>query len=166
MLIGSGGSGKSTLARRIGKHTGLSVIHLDREFWHIDWMPTPKPEWKQKVEAFAAGEQWIIDGNFDSTFELRWPRADLVIYLDFNTFVCLWRVIRRRRTVRPDMPDGLVEAPFFSKNYLEFLLWVTTFRRKKHRRILDMSEKYPHAVFVQLKNNRQIEEFLKAEGII
>jgi len=160
MIIGSGGSGKSTLARRLGELTGLPVIHLDREFWHLGWVKTPKAEWKEKVVGFAAGGSWITDGNFGGTMALRWARADLVIFLDFGTLICLWRVIRRRNKIRPDMPDGMEENPFFSKGYFKFLWWIASFRLRERPEILAMREKYPQAEFVRLRNDREVGEFL------
>jgi adenylate kinase family enzyme len=160
MVIGPGGSGKSTLARRLGGATCLPVIHLDREFWHIGWIPTPKDEWLTKVEGFAAGEEWIIDGNYRGTMEARWMRADLVIFLDFCPLICVWRAIRRRPEQRADMLDGMIEQPFFSKGYFEFLAWMFNFRRRHRLPILALREKYIDTPFVRVRNQRELEDFL------
>ena len=43
-----------------------------------------------------AGETWISDGNFAlATFDIRLPRATLVIWLDRPKMFCAWRAITR-----------------------------------------------------------------------
>src|SRR5829696_8792386 len=109
-IIGSGGAGKSTLARQLGDITGLPVIHLDREFWRPGWKETPKPEWKNRVEKLVKGDEWIIDGNFGGTMEIRLAAADTVVFLDFPRVLCTFRAIKRavafRNRTRPDMGPG------------------------------------------------------------
>ena len=96
MILGSSGSGKSTLATKLGEMTGLPVIHLDRLFWNPGWVETPSEEMAEKAMAAAAGEQWIIEGNYKRTLDFRIERADTIIFLDFNRFLCMYRVIMRR----------------------------------------------------------------------
>lgn len=45
IVVGCPGSGKSSFARRLGKFTGLPVVHLDNEYWRPGWVPTEKEEW-------------------------------------------------------------------------------------------------------------------------
>ena len=43
-----------------------------------------------------AGDAWISDGNFAlATFDLRLPRANLVVWLDRPKILCAWRSITR-----------------------------------------------------------------------
>jgi adenylate kinase family enzyme len=127
-IIGSGGAGKSTLARTLGEILGLPVIHLDKEYWKPGWIEPPKDEWVRTVEELVKRDEWIIDGNFGGTMEIRLAAADTVIFLDFPSTICLRRVIKRRlmhwNTNRPDMAEGCNE-----KIDLEFLGWVWNFRK-------------------------------------
>jgi len=110
IVIGSGGAGKSTFSRRLGEATGLPVIHLDAHFWRPNWEPTPKDEWKAKVGELLKGDEWIMDGNFGGTRELRMQAADTIIMLDFPRRVCMYRVVKRafqfHGKKRPDMGEG------------------------------------------------------------
>ena len=125
-IIGSGGAGKSTLARQLGEITGLPVIHLDRLYWKAGWTETPKDIWKEKVESLVKGDEWIIDGNFGGTMEVRLSASDTVIFLDFPRLLCTYRAVKRaitfRNKTRPDMGPGCNE-----KFDLEFLRWVWQF---------------------------------------
>jgi adenylate kinase family enzyme len=126
MIIGCCGAGKSTLARRLHEITNLPLYHLDQYYWKENWTETRKNEWEPIVEELANKDEWIIDGNYGGTFKPRMDRADTIIYLNYNTLQCLYRVTKRivkfHGKVRPDMPDGCNERFDF-----EFLHYVATY---------------------------------------
>lgn len=149
MIIGCGGAGKSTLARRIGDMLELPVIHLDAEQWRAGWVETPKDEWNNKVTEMAAGERWILDGNYSGTIPIRLAKADTVLLLDYSWWVCLWRVLKRRvqyrgRT-RPDLAPGCPE-----RLNLAFIKWICIdFPRHSLPRILQLLEEHgQHACII------------------
>jgi adenylate kinase family enzyme len=113
LIIGISGAGKSTLARALAARTHLPLIHLDREFWQPGWVMTKRDIWRPKVEALAAGERWIMDGNYGGSLDLRLPRADTVIWFDYPRLKCLrralWRGFTSRGRVRPDLAAGCPE---------------------------------------------------------
>jgi adenylate kinase family enzyme len=80
LILRSGGAGKSTLARSLGKSLNIEVIHLDRFYWHPDWVETPKVQWKQVVRDLLTRETWIMDSNYSSTLDMRLEVADTVIF--------------------------------------------------------------------------------------
>ena len=121
LIIGHPGAGKSTFAVKLGEVLKLPVVHLDKEFWNPDWQPTRRDVWRQRVESLVSSDTWIIDGSYDSTLDIRLPRADTVIVLNFSRYLCFWRLLKRTLTnfrgVRPDMADGCPEKldPVFIK---------------------------------------------------
>jgi adenylate kinase family enzyme len=127
MIIGGSGTGKSTLARDMGERLGLPVIHLDRHYWSPGWVKPETADWRRRVAELAAGEAWVMDGNYSSTFDLRVPRAHAVVWLDLPRRVYFPRAIRRlvfhcgreRADIGPGCPERLD---------LDFLLrWVWTY---------------------------------------
>lgn len=136
VILGNAGSGKSTLARRLGAALGVPVVHLDRLFWQPGWTE-PEPEaFRARVRQALADEDWVCEGNYSRrTFDLRLPRADLVIWLDAPRLTCLGRVLLRslRNRPRPDRAEGCDER--FDRAYLAFLRYVWTFRRETAPRI-------------------------------
>ena len=91
MIFGGSGAGKSTLARKIGAITGLPVIHIDPMYFRPGWVQRPKQETRALVLETTTREAWVFEGNHHSTFRQRIARADTVIYLDFPTWLRMWR---------------------------------------------------------------------------
>ncbi len=139
LVIGSPGAGKSTLAHALAGQTGLPLHHLDRMHWLPGWVERDRDEGRAELAEVLAGERWIIDGNYGSLLPMRLERADTVIWLDYPTRLCLWRVLKRwwqyRGKSRPDMTDGCPE-----RLDPEFLLYVLAFRsnwRARNAQALD-----------------------------
>ncbi len=125
VILGNSGSGKSTLAREIGRRLGLPVIHLDPLFWEPDWVEPDNEVFRERVRQAAAGDAWICEGNYSRrTFDLRLPRAELVIWLDTPRLTCMKRVILRSALNRPraDLPVGCTER--LDRAFLHFLIRV------------------------------------------
>lgn len=158
-IVGSGGSGKSTLARQLAAITGLPLIHLDLKFWLPNWKQVPKEEWAAKMEVLTQGESWIMDGDYGGTMEMRFVAADLVIFLDINRFVCLYRVIKRRNKKRTDFPNFLEEK--LDWDFFKFLIWIWNFPKRNRNTIIRLHEKYPDKPFVTIKNKRELKQILE-----
>jgi len=140
-VIGCSGAGKTHLALALGKKLQLPVIHLDQLARDRGWAQIPNELFARRQEAALAPDgRWIADGNYGSTMLLRLRLADTIVFLDYPTHVCLYRVlarrIRYRGRTRPDMAPDCPER-FFDREFPEFLRFVATFRAQQRPRILD-----------------------------
>ncbi len=161
-IVGPGGAGKSTLARRLGTLTGLPVIHLDQLFWKPGWVETPRDEFRRLQVDALAGAQWIVDGNYSATAEVRLSRADTIVFLDFSPARCLARV--GRRVVRGRL--GRTESPQAEgcpdKMDLQFVRWILGYRRQGRVRMLAaIAEHAPDAEVVVLRTPRAVEAYVR-----
>ena len=113
LVIGSPGAGKSRFSRRLSRSTGIELIHLDRIFWKPGWVESDKREFDERLGELLKRDSWIIDGNYSRTLAMRLERADAVVMLDMNRWICTWRVLKRgifyRKGKRTDMADGCDE---------------------------------------------------------
>jgi adenylate kinase family enzyme len=160
MIVGSAGSGKSTLARQIGSLLDLPVVHLDTLYWRPGWIETGPDEWREQVRAASQPDQWVIDGNYSDTIDLRFDRADTAIFLDIPRRTCLYRVLRRsvlhHGEIRPDCAPGCPERFDWT-----FLKWVWAWPRSRRPAMLQRLETAPPDVRVHvLSDNREIAAFL------
>ena len=130
LVLGSPGAGKSTFARLLASRTGLPLIHLDAEYHLPGWVEPSEEAWRTRVNELVGGECWIVDGNYGGTMDIRLACADAAILLDYPTWLCLWRALRRitalRGTVRSDAAPGCPEQLDW-----DFLRYIATFRGTK-----------------------------------
>lgn len=165
-IIGRPGTGKSHLARKIAQITGLPLIHLDRHY-HDLIAADPndfKAEWRKQLAEIVANHKWITDGNYGSTFDIRLPRADTIILLEYPMHTSLRRLVKRRvqhhrRGSRSDMPDAWRE-----RFHLEFYRQhVFGFSKKKwfHEMYRLLDEYKDNKNVVVLKNPKQAKAYLK-----
>lgn len=164
VILGNAGSGKSTLARALGKCLDVPVVHLDKLFWEPGWIEPDAEEFRARVKQAVASDAWICEGNYARrTFDLRLPRAQLVIWLDTPRTACFRRVIVRSVLNRPraDMPVGCSEK--LDRAFLTFLKFVWTFDRDYRPSIEKVRLAVgPHVPVVHLRGARQIAEFLRS----
>src|SRR5699024_1821495 len=95
ILIGSGGAGKSTLARQLGAALQIEVIHLDALFWKPNWTPVQREKQVEIQKELVNKEEWIIDGNYGGTIDIRLQAADTIIFLDIPRTICVYRAFKR-----------------------------------------------------------------------
>ena len=138
----------------------LKIIHLDQYFWQPNWVEMKKTKWEQTVTNLASEPEWIIDGNYGLTIDIRIQRADAIIFLDFSTIKCLWRIMKRvlkyRGKVRPDMPKGCKER--FDLGLYHYVLTYNMLRRQS---ILKKLEKLKDKKHIEiLKNDSEQNDIL------
>lgn len=160
ILIGSGGSGKSTLARQLGEKLKIKVYHLDALFWKPNWIGAPKDEQRKVQNDLVKEEEWIIDGNYGGTMDIRLNAADTIIFLDFPRIICVFRAFKRmvqyRNKIRPDMGEGCEER--FS---VEFFKWIWEYPKTKRPGILKRLEQLSkNKVVIILKSPKDVKHFL------
>lgn len=102
-----------------------------------------------------------MDGTYDNSLDLRLPYADTIVFLDFPTGICLWRIIKRMVSgygrVRPDMADGCRERIDW-----EFIKFVWEYRKVRRPRILSAMKEYsPNTDVIRLVSTREVDSFAR-----
>lgn len=154
LILGPPCSGKSYLARELSKLRNIPHQSLDPLYWQKEWEPIPHEDFKNLCHDLASKDSWIIDGNFGTTFEERWSKADFVIYLQPNHWLCQWRQFLRALFNRKDdsRPQGMRER------YGMRLFWFTKKFEGAHGKLITsyMKEKYPQLPVLKVKGAEDI----------
>ena len=165
MVTGMAGAGKSTFSRALSAKTGLPVIVLDVHFWKPGWTEPSEDEWREKQGRLLASDEWIADGNYHATLDLRLERADTVVFLDTPWWICAWRALVRGVRNRPVgfvLPKGCNESRLRRLRDEWQLVWrIWRVRRSEREKELGiLSQHGTHVTVYVLGTKRAMREFL------
>ena len=170
-VVGTSGSGKSTLSRALSAALGADLLELDSVFHQADWVPLSREEFRRRVGAVAAGERWVIDGNYTSNVrDLVWARADTVVWLDLPKRTVMRRVIWRsfrRAAGRTELWNGNRERwqNFFSLDKEESVIawaWQSHAANRVKYQAAMADPANGHLRFVRLKSPAGVRRFLRS----
>ena len=156
IIIGCPGSGKSIFSRALHKMTGIPLFHLDMMYWNSDRTTVDKAVFLERLSNVIQKNEWIIDGNYGSTIELRLQACDTVIFLDYPLNVCLEGIKERRGKARPDMP--WIENE--NEEDAEFIEFIKNFNSQNRPKIMKLLSECSDKDIYIFKNRNEANEFL------
>ena len=159
IVIGCPGSGKSTVSRALYNKTGIPLYHLDMMYWNADKTTVEKSVFLERLSDVLEKDEWIIDGNYGSTMELRMAVCDTVIFLDYPLDVCLGGIKERRGKPRSDMPWIETEED------AEFIEFIKSYNEQQKPKVLELLEKYRDKNIIVFKSREEADAFLNGEKL-
>ncbi|MGG2477740.1 AAA family ATPase [Rhizobium sp. BR5] len=161
MVVGCSGGGKSTLSQKLATAFGLRYISMDRDiFWLPGWQARPREEQRQRIAAIITEDRWLMDGSNPSSFDMRLPRTDIVLWVRMPRWLCLWgavsRIAKGYGKARPEMAAGCPE-----RIDLDFLRYIWNFEHR-HTPIFEQNFALhgPNVPIFQLKSRKQLRRLL------
>ena len=137
IIIGCPGSGKSTFSQRLNTVLNIPLFHLDMLYHNQDGTHITKEELEEKLKKiFKENDEWIIDGNYQKTLEMRMKECDTIFLLDYPIEICLAGAKSRIGKKREDLP--WIEE----KLETEIEQIITSFSIERLPQIYDLIEKY------------------------
>ena len=165
-VVGTTGSGKTALARRISQRLGIRHVELDAIRHGPNWTETPDDLFRERVSLALSGDAWVTCGNYSVARDVAWPRAQMIVWLDYPLRTAMrrlfWRTLRRCFT-QEELWNGNRESfrkAFLSKESLFLWLLQTYWRRKREYPVLLKRPEYVHLDVVQLGSPRETERWL------
>ena len=163
LVIGCSGGGKTTLSAKIAAYLNLEFQSLDRDVrWLPGWIERDRDGQRGIIDQLAQRELWVMDGSGASSFDLRLPRAELVLWVRVPRSVALFglfkRVFRYYGSVRPAMAVGCPE-PLPSRDFLSYI-W--NFEKRYAPLFIKNIDQYgPDVPVVVLRSHREIDAMLQ-----
>ena len=149
IVIGCPGSGKTTFAEKLNKCTGLPLYYLDA-IWHKpDKTHISRDEFDERIRDIFNTSEWIIDGNYNRTIEMRLQQCDTVFLFDLPTDVCLQGAKERLGKGRYDLPWIEKESD------PEFEGFIREFAEKSLPKIYNLIEKYKDGKDIVIFKSRE-----------
>ncbi len=157
IVIGCPGSGKSTFSRTLHDITGIPLFHLDMMYWNADRTTVGRAVFRKRLSDALRKDEWIIDGNYGSTMELRLQACDTVIFLDIPSDVCLDGIRERRGKARSDMPwtENVDEED------AEFIEFIKNYNSDSRPAVMELLDKYSHKDICIFRSRNEADGFLK-----
>lgn len=156
IVIGCPGAGKSTFARKLSAKTGLPLHYIDM-IWHLpDRKTLSREELVLQIEKIAAGEEWIMDGNYLHTMAIRLEHCDTVFFFDLPVEICLEGAESRVGKEREDMPwteDELDD---------EFRQWIVDFPTQQLPVIRKLLSDYSQKLdIIEFRSRQEADAFVE-----
>jgi len=162
IILGNGGTGKSTLGEKLSTMLDIPVYHLDQLTFQTGWIAIGEKEFISKLKNILHKEKWIVEGwSFNSTIPMRIEASDLIIYLDFNIWICYWYAFTRH------LKYSFKQNPYDPPNSN---IWRKTIRMVKamwrvHKiyepKLKKIIPAYPHKKFLVFYKRSEVNNFLK-----
>ncbi len=156
IVIGCPGSGKSTFAKMLSEYTNTPLCYLDSINWNSDKTTVVREVFDKRLSEVLQKDEWIIDGNYMRTMEMRMAKADVIYLFDLPTDVCIDGVRERLGKKHEDLP--WIETEIDD----EFIKFIKDFRTESLPKIYELTYKYSNIKTIVFKSRQDAEKYLQA----
>lgn len=156
IVIGSPGSGKSYFSKQLKDVLGLPLYHLDMLYHREDGTHISREELEEVLKNIFSEDNWIIDGNYQRTLEMRLKECDTVFLLDYPLDECLLGAMSRVGTKREDFPwvEGVLDE--------DFKQVILDFPKTKLPKIYELMEEYKDSKnIIIFKSREEADNYIK-----
>jgi len=167
VIIGTSGSGKTTLAKKLSLVLNSNHIELDSYYHGPNWEQVTADVFEQKVsKVINDSDSWIIEGNYQVVRELIWPKANLIIWLDYPFYIVFIRLFKRtikrfvtKEVLWNDNTEDFFKQLFTKKSVLFWAIKTHWKNRKEFQTVLVDSNQYNNKS-IRIKRPVEVKELL------
>ncbi len=160
LVLGISGAGKTTFSTQLSQKLNLPLVHLDQHYWNPNWVDTPRDLWREKVAHLVDQDEWVMDGNFAGSLDIRVPQADTIFILEYNRYLAIYRALKRSLLsygkTRFDMGKECPERIDF-----DFLRYIWSFNKTHRPKVNEAIQLYGEGKTIfRFKSPRKLKRFL------
>ena len=155
LVIGCPGAGKTYFSKKLGEILSLPVIHMDNLYWHADKTTVSREELIAKLKPYLEQDEWIIDGNYHHTLEMRLPYATDVFMLDMSRKQCIQGILERVEKPRDDIP--WIES---KEDAAELIAWTADYGFRTKDEEVALLNKNKHLVVHVFTTRQEMNDYL------
>ena len=155
LVIGCPGAGKTYFAKKLKSFINLPIVHMDNLYWRQDKTSISQEELGQKLLPYLEKDEWIIDGNYHDTLELRLKYATDVFFLNVTREECIEGILERIDQPRDDIP--WIET---KKDAAELIAWTLDYEERTKAKEEELLKHYPHVKVHILKSRKEVNDYL------
>ncbi len=156
LVIGCPGAGKTYFSKRLSKILNLPLVHMDNLYWNEDKTSVDLDTLKAKLQPYLEKEEWIIDGNYHKTLEMRLPYASDVFVLDLPRKECIQGILDRIDQPRDDIP--WVES---EDDATELIAWTADYGFRTKDEEIALLNKNKHIKVHVINSRKEMNEYLE-----
>ena len=161
-VIGTSGSGKSSFAKQLAGALRTPYLEMDRLYWKPNCQEPNDEEFFSILEQALTGDAWVLDGNYTQTTHIKWPRANLVVWIDYSFPLTLYRVIKRsilRAWKKQELWPGTGNRESFTRLFSKdsMVLWTLSHYASNKGKFDELmaTKSYAHIEFVRLRSPKE-----------
>lgn len=156
LVIGCPGAGKTYFSKRLSKILNLPLAHMDNLYWNKDKTSVDLDTLKARLQPYLEKEEWIIDGNYHKTLEMRLPYASDVFVLDLPRKECIQGILDRIDQPRDDIP--WVES---EDDATELIAWTADYGFRTKDEEIALLNKNKHIKVHVINSRKEMNEYLE-----
>ena len=155
LVIGCPGAGKTYFSKALAKKLSLPIVHMDNLYWREDKTSISTDELKAKLQPYLEKKEWIIDGNYHKTLEMRLPYATDVFVLDLPRTECIQGILDRIDQPRDDIP--WIER---EDDATELIAWTADYGFRTKDEEMALLDKNKHLHVHIIKSRQEMNDYL------
>jgi len=155
-ILGNGCAGKTTLGKRLSKDLSLPFFEMDEKLKFLKTTPFPTRQqirhFSRELNKLLDKDKWVIEGwGYRETYEDRFKKADIIIFLDVPFQLCLERCHKRLGTNDLEiLKRGVTKLNIFDKHVRPLLL-----------KLIQKYKNEPDKIILQIDENFKYEDILR-----
>ena len=157
LVIGCPGAGKTYFSKRLSQILSLPLIHMDNLYWNKDKTSVTTEELEKRLLPYLEKDEWIIDGNYHHTLEMRLPYATDVFILDMPRKDCIQGILNRINQPRDDIP--WVES---EEDATELIAWTASYGFRTKDEEMALLNKNKHLRVHIFTSRNEANQYLEA----